>query len=341
MVPGPVRRRHPRRVPPATYADTAGEDIPELPLRSSASSATPATTGGPACTSWPSRRRLCHHQGRAQRQDGQAGQVTRRDKRQVHILTSRQAGVLAAADVIYRMGSRWREENYFRYGRAHFALDALDSYASPPRTRTARSPAPPGRKPPPPSSPRRKTSPPPGSPRRELTASQSRPRPGRRRHHRPDARKLDVPVASARRKLQDAQAAAKATPAKIALSEHNPGMVRLDTETKLITHAIRMAASTPRPSSPVPWTAATHAPATRRTPDPRSPHHQLRHHPGRQDPACPPGPPHRARRTAPGPPMRPAQRHQDDFPRHRAHLRYAVKGHQALHELLRHSGALG
>ena len=27
------------------------------------------------------------------------------------------------------MTSRWREENYFRYGRAHFALDALDTYA--------------------------------------------------------------------------------------------------------------------------------------------------------------------------------------------------------------------
>ena len=27
------------------------------------------------------------------------------------------------------MTSRWREENYFRYARAHFALDALDSYA--------------------------------------------------------------------------------------------------------------------------------------------------------------------------------------------------------------------
>ena len=54
--------------------------------------------------------------------------------------------------------------------------------------------------------------------------------------------KLDTPVAAARGKLQDAQAAAKATPAKIPLSEHNPGMVRLDTETKLITHAIRMAA---------------------------------------------------------------------------------------------------
>jgi len=27
------------------------------------------------------------------------------------------------------MTGRWREENYFRYARAHFALDALDSYA--------------------------------------------------------------------------------------------------------------------------------------------------------------------------------------------------------------------
>src|SRR6266851_2132492 len=59
-------------------------------------------------------------------------QVTRRkpgDPRQVHILTTRLAADLPAAAVIYRMTSRWREENYFRYGRAHFALDALDSYA--------------------------------------------------------------------------------------------------------------------------------------------------------------------------------------------------------------------
>jgi multidrug resistance efflux pump len=30
------------------------------------------------------------------------------------------------------MTSRWREENYFRYARAHFALDALDFYATVP-----------------------------------------------------------------------------------------------------------------------------------------------------------------------------------------------------------------
>ena len=62
-------------------------------------------------------------------------QVTRRkpgDPRQVHILTTRPAAALPAAAVIYRMTSRWREENYFRYGRAHFALDALDTYATTP-----------------------------------------------------------------------------------------------------------------------------------------------------------------------------------------------------------------
>jgi hypothetical protein len=28
------------------------------------------------------------------------------------------------------MSSRWRQENYFRYARTHFALYALDSYAA-------------------------------------------------------------------------------------------------------------------------------------------------------------------------------------------------------------------
>ena len=54
--------------------------------------------------------------------------------------------------------------------------------------------------------------------------------------------RLDAPVDAARRDLAAAQAAARAAPAKISLAEHNPDMVKLDTETKLITHAIRMAA---------------------------------------------------------------------------------------------------
>ena len=53
---------------------------------------------------------------------------------------------------------------------------------------------------------------------------------------------LDAPVDAARRKLDAARAAARAVRAKIPLSQHNPDMVKLDAQTKLITHAIRMAA---------------------------------------------------------------------------------------------------
>jgi hypothetical protein len=63
-------------------------------------------------------------------------QVTRRvpargdGTRQIHALTSRDD--LAAGEVCWRLASRWREENYFRYARTRFALDALDSYAAAP-----------------------------------------------------------------------------------------------------------------------------------------------------------------------------------------------------------------
>jgi len=61
-----------------------------------------------------------------------ARQVVRRtdNGHQTQIVTSRLDP--AAADVAYRMFSRWRQENYFRYARAHFALDGLDSYAAAP-----------------------------------------------------------------------------------------------------------------------------------------------------------------------------------------------------------------
>jgi hypothetical protein len=35
---------------------------------------------------------------------------------------------LSAPEVAYRMAPRWRQENYFKYAREHFALDALNSY---------------------------------------------------------------------------------------------------------------------------------------------------------------------------------------------------------------------
>ena len=171
-------------------------------------------------------------------------QVTRRGKdRQVHILTSRDAALLPAPAVIWRMTCRWREENYFRYARAHFALDVLDSYAT--------APDDPDRKVP---NPAKKTaSAAVSAAKKDLAAAQAAreselaalrsPAPGTTTVITNAAlARLDAPVDAARRKLGAAQATAKAVPAKIQLSQHKPGMVKLDAQTKLITHAIRMAA---------------------------------------------------------------------------------------------------
>jgi len=49
------------------------------------------------------------------------------DGHQTPILTNRTD--LTAAETAYRMSNRWRQENYFKYAREHFCLDALDSYA--------------------------------------------------------------------------------------------------------------------------------------------------------------------------------------------------------------------
>jgi hypothetical protein len=46
--------------------------------------------------------------------------------RQMHILTTRRD--LSAAEVRYRMGSRWRQENHYRYARMHFDFDSHDTY---------------------------------------------------------------------------------------------------------------------------------------------------------------------------------------------------------------------
>ena len=171
-------------------------------------------------------------------------QVTRRDKdRQVHILTSRDAAALPPPAVIWRMTCRWREENYFRYARTHFALDALDSYAV--------TPDDPGRRVP---NPAKKTAAAAVKTARKALAGAEAARQDKLAALRSPApgtaavitnamlAGFDAPVDAARRKLDAARAAARAVPAKIPLSQHNPDMVKLDAQTKLITHAIRMAA---------------------------------------------------------------------------------------------------
>jgi hypothetical protein len=161
--------------------------------------------------------------------------------RQIHALTSRQD--LPAGEVCWRLTSRWREENYFRYARTHFALDALDSYAA--------TPDDPDRKVP---NPAKKTAaaqvrraeihaataqaqrdaslaalrnPPPGQP---VTITNQM------------INALDTPVQAARRELEEADTAAAATPSRVPLGTLAPDMMRLEAEIKQITHAIRMTA---------------------------------------------------------------------------------------------------
>jgi transposase-like protein len=174
-------------------------------------------------------------------------QVTRRvparggGTRQIHALTSRTD--LAAGEVCWRLTSRWREENYFRYARTHFALDALDSHAA--------TPDDPDRKVP---NPAKKTAA--AQVRRaEILAAAAQaqrdaslaalrnPAPGQPvtiTNQMINA--LDAPVQAAYRELDEADTAAAATPARVPLGTLAPDMMRLEAEVKQITHAIRMTA---------------------------------------------------------------------------------------------------
>jgi hypothetical protein len=174
-------------------------------------------------------------------------QVTRRvparggGTRQIHALTSRTD--LAAGEVCWRLTSRWREENYFRYARTHFALDALDSHAATPDN--------PGRLVP---NPAKKTAA--ARIRQAETAARAAetardaallqlrsPAPGQAAYLTNQViNALAAPVEAAWQELEQADQAAAATPARVPLGTLAPDMARLDAETKQITHAIRMAA---------------------------------------------------------------------------------------------------
>jgi hypothetical protein len=161
--------------------------------------------------------------------------------RQIHVLTSRDD--LPPGEVCWRMTSRWREENYFRYARTHFALDALDSHAAAPDDPDRMVP-----------NPAKKTA----AARiraaeQAITAAETArdaallklrsPAPGQAAYLTNQViNALDAPVEAAWRELEQAGQAAAAIPARVPLGELAPDMVRLDAETKQITHAIRMAA---------------------------------------------------------------------------------------------------
>ncbi|MHB2024457.1 MAG: putative transposase [Mycobacteriales bacterium] len=164
-------------------------------------------------------------------------QVTRRTENghQTPILSSRSD--LAAGELAYRASNRWREENFFKYGRAHFGLDALDSYAAVsddlgrsvpnPAKNTARKNVSKARS---------------ALARAEATLAAAVTGDGSPRASNIDVTTQTTAVQAARTALTDAQAAARAIPVRVPLAQVHPEAMLLDEERKLVTHAIRMAA---------------------------------------------------------------------------------------------------
>ena len=170
-------------------------------------------------------------------------QIHRRavDGAQIPVLTSRTD--LPAAEVCWRLSARWRQENFFKYARAHFALDALDSYAD-----VADDP----------------DRPVPNPAKHQAKAAVAAARAGVASAENAMAAAIDDAVARARRpgsggtatvdpaadrtlaaardQLQHAAADSRATPSHVPLREVRPDARLLDEQRKLITHAIRMAA---------------------------------------------------------------------------------------------------
>jgi hypothetical protein len=164
-----------------------------------------------------------------------------RDGCQHPLVTSRRD--LPAAEIVWRLGDRWRQENYFRYGRTHFALDALDGYTDKPDdpTRLVPNPA--------------KT-----DAAAAVSAAEHRladtetvlahaisaaagaaGRPGNHGCATVDPAAVAA-VEAARTRLDQARADRADIPTRVPLATTRPNARLLDEETKLITHAIRMSA---------------------------------------------------------------------------------------------------
>src|SRR5271157_1848389 len=230
-----------------------GKDIPDLPGDAFSTASWTGGDGRPreydlADTTISLTISEGEHKGRVL----QLRQVTRRkpgDTRQVHILTTRPAAALPAAAVIYRMTSRWREENYFRYGRAHFALDALDTYATTPEDPARLVPNPAKKTAAAAVKAARKTLADAAAAREEKLAALRSPAPGTATVITNQAlARLDAPVDAARRDLDAAKAAAK----------------RYQRRSRSPSTTPPWSSSTPRPSSsPTPsgWQPATPRPS--------------------------------------------------------------------------------
>jgi transposase len=160
---------------------------------------------------------------------------------QTPILTNRTD--LSTPEIAYRMANRWRQENYFKYAREHFALDALDSYAdqgddldrlvpNPAKARahdqvaTARTHV--------------------NAANGALAAALDAATIAARRPGSGGTATLDPApgqeLIEANTVLDEAQDVSRATPSHLPLAAVRPGSRRLETERKLLTHAIRLSA---------------------------------------------------------------------------------------------------
>jgi transposase len=158
-------------------------------------------------------------------------QITRLDPdsgHQTQILTTRTD--TDPAPIAHAMFGRWSQENFFRYMRAHYALDALDTYATSDDdpTRLVPNPA------------RRQADAKLRDAQRQLQQCQATEGKASIDGRRPTPELLDA-FAAARAQVDSLAAASKAIPAKIPLSQARPESVRLAPERKRIHDAIRMA----------------------------------------------------------------------------------------------------
>jgi len=158
-------------------------------------------------------------------------QITRLDPptgHQTQILTTRDDEDPALLANL--MFNRWSQENFFRYMRAHFGLDALDTYATvdddperlvpnPERKHADRKLA---------------------EARRSLARAEANQGRAVVDGRGPDHEILSA-FAEARTQIEDLAATAKAIPATAPLATARPDMVRLSPERKRIMDAIRMA----------------------------------------------------------------------------------------------------
>lgn len=158
-------------------------------------------------------------------------QITRLDEateHQTQIITTRDDPDPAA--LAHQMFHRWSQENFFRYMRAHYGLDALDSYATLDDDPARMVPNPV----------RRDADRALADTRRTLAAAEATEGKASVRGRRPSKELLEA-FADAHAEVERRARAAKALPAKLPLAEVRPDAARLAPERKRIHDAVRIA----------------------------------------------------------------------------------------------------